>query len=68
VTERELCGLPRSATRDEDVEIGAIFLVGPQQVKLSTMDVFVLPHLTHAIEIFEWRRIRVIRVKLAYRV
>src|SRR6185295_3878627 len=68
MTEREPCSLPRSTTSDEYVEVGAVFRVGPKQMKLGTMDVFVLPHVADAIEIFERRSIRVICVKLAYRV
>jgi hypothetical protein len=68
MTECELSGLPRSASGNENIKIGAIFLVGPEQMILGAMDVLVLPHLTNAIEIFEWRWVRVICVKLAYRV
>src|SRR5688572_4117080 len=45
MSERELCGLPRSATSHEDFKIGAVLFVGPQQMVLRTMDVFVLPQI-----------------------
>ena len=68
MTEGKLCCLPRATSGNENIKIGAIFLVGPEQMILGAMDVLVLPHLTSAIEIFERRWIRVICVKLANRV
>src|SRR5262245_5507452 len=43
MTEGKLCRLPRSTSGNENIKIGAIFLVGPEQMILGAMDVFVLP-------------------------
>ena len=65
MSERELCGLPRSAAGHEDFKIGAVLFVGPQQMVLRAMDVFVLPQIANPIEIFQWRRVGMTSVEVA---
>ena len=64
MTERVLCGLPRSASGDEDIEIGAIWFVRPQHMVFGMMDVLVLPHVASAIEDVYRGRVRMIGVEL----
>ena len=69
MTERKLCSLPRSTSGNENVKVGAIFPVGPEQMIFGAMNILVLPHVTSAFEIFEIfqrRWVWMIRVKLAY--
>jgi hypothetical protein len=68
VTERILCGLPRSAPGDEDIQIGAIRFVGPKQVIFGPLANFIAPLVASAIEIFYGWGIRMGRVELAYRI
>src|ERR1044072_5455398 len=65
MTDRVLRCLPCSAAGDEHVEIGAVFLVGPQQMMFGTMDVLVLPHLASAVHVFDRRRKGVTSVEVA---
>ena len=65
LAERVLRGLPRSAAGDEDVQIGAVRLVGPQQVVLGAMAILVPPLVASAIEIGDGRRIGVAGVEVA---
>jgi hypothetical protein len=39
MTERELCGLPRSTSSNQNIQIGSIFFVRPQQMILGAMNV-----------------------------
>ena len=68
MTECEFRGLPRSASGNEDIEVSAIFLVGPKQVKLGAVDIQVLPHIASAIEVLKRRWVGMTGVKLAYRI
>lgn len=59
-----LCGLPRSTSSVQNIEIGAIRFVRPHQMVLGMMDVLVLPKITSTIEILNRRREGMTRVKL----
>ena len=61
-------GLPCSTAGDEHIQIGTIFEVRPQQMKLSTMNVLVLPQIASPIQILHRRRIRVIGVEITDRI
>src|SRR4051794_36918084 len=68
MTECELRRLPRSASGNQNVEVRAVFFARPKQMKLGAVDVRVLPQSNSAIEILEWRWVRMTRVKLADRI
>ena len=57
--------LPGAAAGDEDVEVGAIRPIGPQQVVLGTTAVLIAPLVAGAIEIVYGRWIRVAGVEVA---
>jgi hypothetical protein len=60
--------LPRSASRYQNVKIGTVFLVGPQQMELGAQNILVLIYFASAFQVFYRRRIWVTRVKLADRI
>ena len=66
--ERILGGLPRSASGDEDIQVGAIRSFGPQQVVLGAMAILVLPLVTSAIQVGDGGRIGMAGVELAHRI
>ena len=66
VAERILCGLPRSAPGDEDVEIRAIGFLRPEQMVLGETPIFVLPRVTSTVQIGDGGRIGVSGVELAH--
>ena len=67
-TEGVFGGLPRAASGDEDIEIGAVRSVRPQQVVLGAMAVLVLPLVSSAIEVGDRGWIGVAGVELAHRI
>jgi hypothetical protein len=67
-TERVLCRLPCFASRDENLQVFAVWLVRPKQMVFSAMTILVLPFVTRAIEILNRRRIRMISVELTDRI
>src|SRR5262245_4072566 len=68
MTERILCGLPRSASGDEDIQIGAVFLVRPMQMVLGAIGILGLPGVTKTIQIFYRRRVGAPGIELAHRI
>jgi hypothetical protein len=67
MNKRVFRGLPRSASGYQNIEISAIFLVGPQQMKLSAQNILVIDF-TSTFEVFYRGRVRMIRVELADRI
>src|SRR6185369_18026224 len=65
MTDRVLRCLPRSASGDEYIQIGAIFLFGPQQMMFGTVDILVAPHFASAVQVFDRWRKRVSGVEVA---
>src|SRR5688572_18936741 len=65
--ERILRRLPCAASGDENIEIGAVRLAGPEHVVLGTMAIGVLPLVTRAIEVRDRGRIRVPGVEIRHR-
>ena len=63
--ERVLRGLPGSTAGNQDIEVGTIRSVGPQQVILGAMAILVPPLVAGAIEIGHRRRIRVVGIEVA---
>src|SRR5688572_25721951 len=68
MTDRIFCRLPRATAGNENIHLSPIFPVGPEQVELRPKDVLVLVHVASAIQIIDWRRIRMLRVKLINRI
>src|SRR5262245_52168221 len=68
MTERILCGLPRSTSGDEDIQIGAVFLVRPMQMVLGAIGILGLPRVTKTIQIFYRWWVGVTSIELAHRI
>src|SRR4029453_4529305 len=60
--------LPGAAAGDQNIEIGAIRRVGPEQVMLGPMTIGILPFLSRPIEVGDGWRIWVPGVEVGYRV
>src|SRR5262245_25965633 len=68
MTESILCGLPRSTSGDEDIQIGAVFLVRPMQIVLGAIGILGLPRVTKTIQIFYRRWVGMTSIELAHRI
>src|SRR5262245_51152090 len=68
MTERILCGLPRSTSGDEDIQIGAVFLVRPMQMVLGAIGILGLPCVTKTIQIIYWWWVGEPSIELAHRI
>jgi hypothetical protein len=66
MAKRILRRLPCPATSNQDVEIGSVLLVGPEQMIFSAMPVLVLPFITSPIQVFNGWWVRMIGVKLTH--
>src|SRR6185369_1180718 len=64
MAERKFSSLPGSTSGYQQIEVGPILLVRPVEMVFRTMYIFVLPHLTRPIEIFDRRWIWVIGVEV----
>src|ERR1044072_4618211 len=65
MADRILRCLPRSASGDEHIEIGAVLLFGPQQMMFGAVDILIPPHIASTVQIFQGWRKRVTRVEVA---
>src|ERR1044072_8389241 len=65
MADRILRCLPRSASGDEHIEIGAVLLFGPQQMMFGAVDILIPPHIASTVQLFQGWRKRVTRVEVA---